>query len=105
MVGKASAQECSAQMAFVGGKFEAARQFNKEASQTRDCCGANNAPHRAARLDSHSTLPRDARPRSGQALAAQSTLARNDIENCPTKSKIRIRGVLRHGPSVTFSLG
>jgi hypothetical protein len=52
MVGKASAQECSAQMAFVGGKFEAARQFNKEASQTRDCCGANNAPHRAARLDS-----------------------------------------------------
>jgi hypothetical protein len=26
-------------------------QLNKEASQTRDCYGANKAPHRAARPD------------------------------------------------------
>jgi len=52
-------------------------QFNKEASQARDYSVAQSATVRAARPD-------PLRLRSGQALAAQRTLAGDDKSNCTT---------------------
>jgi hypothetical protein len=62
------------------GEQRVVAQFHKEASQTRDGCGANNAPHRAARSDPLGLA-------RGKLFAAQKKLAQDDKQTARLSNK------------------